>query len=50
MPTSVGITVEEFREHFERVFETTMITEVMEWVEDMRGCEKVKGANEAAMK
>ena len=52
MPPSVGIKVEEFREHFEKVSEKgyevdpAVIRGVIEKVRDLRGCEKVREANE----
>ena len=51
-PPSVGITVEEFREHFEKVSEQeyevdpVVIREVIERVQDMSRCEKAREANE----
>ena len=51
-PPSVGITVEEFREHFEKVSEKryevdpAVIGGVIEKVQDLRGCEKAREANE----
>ena len=51
-PPSVGITVEEFREHFEKVSEKryevdpAVIGGVIEKVRDLRGCEKAREANE----
>ena len=51
-PPSVGITVEEFREHFEKVSEKryevdpAVIGGVIEKVRNLRGCEKAREANE----
>ena len=51
-PPNVGITVEEFREHFEKVSEKryevdpAVIGGVIEKVRDLRGCEKAREANE----
>ena len=51
-PPSVGITVEEFREHFEKVLEKryevdhAVIAGVIEKVRDLRGCEKAREASE----
>ena len=51
-PPSVGITVEEFREHFEKVSEKryevdpAVIAGVTEEVRDLRGCKKARDAND----
>ena len=51
-PPSVGITVEEFREQFEKVskkryeVDPAVIGGVVEKVRDLRGCEKAREANE----
>ena len=51
-PSNVGITVVEFREHFEKLSEKrhevdlTVIGGVIERVQDLRGCEKASKANE----
>ena len=51
-PPSVGITVEDFREHFEKVsqkryeVDPAVIGGVIEKVQDLRGCEKAREANE----
>ena len=51
-PPSVGITVEEFKEHFEKVSEMryevdpAVIGRVIGEVRDLRGCEKAREANE----
>ena len=48
VPPSVGITVEEFREHFEKVSEKryevdpAVIGGMIEKVRDLRGCEKAR--------
>ena len=52
VPSSVGITVEVFREHFEKVSEQryevdpAVIRGVIERVQDLSGCEKAREANE----
>ena len=51
-PPSVGITVEEFKEHFEKVSEMryevdpAVIGRVIGELRDLRGCEKAREANE----
>ena len=51
-PPSVGITVEVFKEHFEKVSEMryevdpAVIGRVIGEVGDLRGCEKAREANE----
>ena len=47
-PPSVGITVEEFKEHFEKVSEMRYEVDpaVIGEVRDLRGCEKAREANE----
>ena len=47
-PPSVGITVEEFKEHFEKVSEMRYEADpaVIGEVRDLRGCEKAREANE----
>ena len=51
-PPSVGITVEEFRAHFEKVSEQryevdpAVIGVVIEKVRDLRGCEKAREVNQ----
>ena len=51
-PPSVGITVEEFKEHFEKVSEMryevdpALIGGVIKEVRELRGCEKARKANE----